>query len=99
MKSVTGFRKLCTLSRGEGFWLHLKDVCLFVALAPASDLELLRIVLAYPNTVISSAASKAFGKHLWYLSEVLVAFSFFDDNVDFEEKKIDAYSIQKMSRR
>jgi len=30
----------------------------------------------------------AFGRHLWYLSELLVGFSFFDNDVSVEEKKL-----------
>lgn len=35
---------------------------------------------------MSEVAFKSFSKHLWYLSEPLVAFSFFDERVDDNEK-------------
>jgi hypothetical protein len=34
------------------------------------------------------AAITAFNRHLWYLSEVLVGFSFFDNEVTVEEKRL-----------
>lgn len=42
----------------------------------------------YPDKKVAEAASTAFCRHLWYLSEVLVGFSFFDDEVPTDEKRL-----------
>ena len=36
---------------------------------------------------VAKAATTAFGRHLWYLSEILIGFAFFDDDVTVEEKR------------
>ena len=53
-------------------------------LAPAMDLQLLKDFRKYAsiNENIAEVAFKKFSNHLWYLSEELVALSFFDRNVD-----------------
>jgi hypothetical protein len=82
-------------------WNHLKRVCLFVTClyvkywfespsstaAPRNDLGLLQSLAQYSDRDVANAASAAFGRHLWYLSELLVGFSFFDDGLSAEEKK------------
>ena len=86
----------------EQIWNHLKEVSLFVTAiyirywfqspsstaAPRNDLELLCELSRYPNKEIAKAATTAFSGHLWYLSELLVGFAFFDDEVSLEEKKL-----------
>ena len=57
------------------------------AVAPAKDLEFLRKLLAYDNVAITKATVLAFGWHLWYISELLVSFAFFDEGLSFDEKK------------
>jgi hypothetical protein len=52
-----------------------------------NDLTLLRELYAYSNHDVAKATTTAFGRHLWYLSEVLVGLSFFDDRVSVEEKR------------
>ena len=42
----------------------------------------------YQNQEVAKAASKAFNRHLWYLSELLAGFAFFDDDVSVEEKRL-----------
>ena len=41
----------------------------------------------YANTEISRVASTAFVRHLWYLSEILIAFDV-DEAVTTEEKRL-----------
>ncbi|CAB0004092.1 unnamed protein product [Nesidiocoris tenuis] len=56
--------------------------------APRNDLKLLKDLKAYNkvNEAIAEVALKKFSGHLWYLSEVLAAFAFFDENVPLETK-------------
>ena len=42
----------------------------------------------YPNTEIARIATTAFECHLWYLSEILIAFALFEDDVTTEEKRL-----------
>ena len=93
-------RKFRGPSHHEQIWNHLKEVCLFVtaiylkywfqtpssAAAPRTDFSLLCELSQYTNKEVAKEATKAFGRHLWYLSEVLVGFGFFDDKVSVEEK-------------
>lgn len=83
-------------------WEHLKTVSLFVTCiyvrywfqtpsptaAPKNDLALLCSLSLYPQKDIADAAMTAFGRHLWYLSELLVGLSFFDNDVSVEEKRL-----------
>lgn len=55
--------------------------------APAQDLALLKALMAYPDKPVSKATATTFGRHLWYLSERLVALSFFDDEVTLPTKR------------
>src|SRR5271170_5387032 len=78
-----------------------KQVCLFVTAiyvkywfrcpssigAPRHDLVLLQSLSTYEDRDVAKAATTAFGRHLWYLSEILVGFAFFDDDVTVEEKR------------
>lgn len=41
----------------------------------------------YPSPKTSKLASIVLKRHLWYLGEVLIAFAFFNDRVDLEEKE------------
>ncbi|BES92280.1 Hypothetical protein NTJ_05089 [Nesidiocoris tenuis] len=56
--------------------------------APRNDLKLLKDLKVYNkvNEAIAEVALKKFSGHLWYLSKVLVAFAFFDENVPLETK-------------
>jgi hypothetical protein len=54
--------------------------------APANDLQFLRQLSLYENSVVRQAAVVAFTRHLWYLSEVTVGLSFFNSNVEKQEK-------------
>ena len=57
--------------------------------APRLDLQLVKDIEKYKqeNVTISSVAIKKFLGHLWYLSEELIAFSFFDNEVSTETKR------------
>lgn len=81
----------------------LRDISLFATLlytaawiscpnpitAPSNDLRLLKSLLKYKevNEVISAAATKALSRHLWYVSEEMVALAFFDPNIDHGIKR------------
>ena len=52
-----------------------------------NDLTLLHELSAYSDQDVAKAATTAFGRHLWYPSEVLAGLSFFDDRVSVEEKR------------
>jgi hypothetical protein len=89
-------------SHSDKVWDHITKVCIFVtavyvkywyqcqsaAQAPRNDLSLLHLLLEYPDRTIAEAATQAFGRHLWYLSEILVAFALFDDEVSIAEKRL-----------
>ena len=103
-------RKSRGLSYGQKIWNHLQEVSLFITkvylkywfespaanCAPRQDLELLCALSEYPNTEIAKAATTAFGRHLWYLSETLVALGFFDDAVTIEEKRLMVLSLKEV---
>src|SRR6218665_1485069 len=95
-------QKSCGPSHRKQMRKHLNEVCLFVtgmyikywfqspssAAAPRNDLNLLCTLSAYPNRKVAEAATTAFGRHLCYLSELLIGFAFFDDDVSIEEKRL-----------
>jgi len=60
----------------------------FISTSPRNYLQLLKNLKKYEevNVMISKKAMKKFLSHLWYLSEELIAFAFFDEN-DSSEKK------------
>lgn len=59
--------------------------CQCPVLAPLNDLELLKQFAAYEtNQNVAKAAMKSFTNHLWYLSETLIGFAFFDSRVSDE---------------
>ena len=59
--------------------------------APRHDLQLLKDFFVFenhhPSIPFATVALKKFLGHLWYLSEELVALSFFDDQVTLETKR------------
>lgn len=81
----------------------LADVCLFTVMiyvkawfraphapsAPRVDLELLMDLERYKekNAAVAKIALNKLLGHLWYLSEELVAFAFFDDKVSVDSKR------------
>nr|XP_047146815.1 uncharacterized protein LOC124819345 [Hydra vulgaris] len=95
----------------------LKDLCVFAVKfyirgwfssrlgisAPKNDLLLCKELLASGNCT-SLAALKKLKGHLWYLSEVLVGFSFFDDSISVEDKRkmvkaLDNPGVQEPAKR
>lgn len=56
--------------------------------APLNDLNLIKRIIKYEtvNKKLSEAAFHSFSRHLWYLSEPLVAMAFFDERIDVAEK-------------
>ena len=67
--------------------------------APQNDLELLKVLVKYKEVdekVASNATTKMLN-HLWYLSEELVAFAFFDDDVSIEMKNKIRMALEKPS--
>jgi len=73
-------------------------VCESPTAAPGNDLNFLKLVKKYEaiNKGISNAAVRALLRHLWYLSEELIALAFFDDAVNnaMKRKMIDALKKQ-----
>ncbi|KAG0727841.1 hypothetical protein GWK47_003924 [Chionoecetes opilio] len=57
------------------------------AAAPRTDLDLLQKLRTYPDPQIAKVSSAKLQKHLWYLSEELVGFAFFDEEVPPETKR------------
>ena len=55
--------------------------------SPTQDLALLKDLVAYPDEEIAKFTSKSLGRHLWYLSERLVALVFFDDSLSLDTKR------------
>ncbi|KAG0724282.1 hypothetical protein GWK47_040908 [Chionoecetes opilio] len=55
--------------------------------APKNDLELLQAPNEYPDKEVGAEGTRALSRHLWYLSEDLIALAFFDDRVEDGEKK------------
>lgn len=64
-------------------------LCPNAASSPANDLSFLKLITRYNdiNAGISNAAVQAMLRHLWYLSEELIALAFFDDEVDKDTKR------------
>ena len=96
-------------SFSDKIWNHLKNICLFVTsvyirywfqcpsstAAPRNDLEMLCSLYAYPQKEVAKVATAALGRHLWYLSELLVGFAFFDDEVPVEEKRLMVLALKE----
>ena len=97
------------LSFTDQIWNHLKEICLFVTAvyirywfqspsstaAPRNDLAMLCSLSAYPQKEVAKAATAALERHLWYLSELLVGFAFFDDEVSVEEKRLMVLALKE----
>ena len=54
--------------------------------APSNDLRLLKL-LAHTDSAAAKGALKKLCGQLWYLNEELVAFAFFDRDIDASEKR------------
>ena len=92
------FRHQFKLTKKES--KNILDFALFVSLAyvkywneapigvraPYNDIQFMNVLKRYPDRKLSDKTVKAFSNHLWYLSEHLVGFAFFDDRVTEETK-------------
>lgn len=60
--------------------------------APAHDLRFIISLNSYPDRELAKETSKVFGRHLWYLGQILVGLAFFDEalSIDVKTKMIDA---------
>ncbi|GBP22025.1 hypothetical protein EVAR_18666_1 [Eumeta japonica] len=81
----------------------IKDVCIFSVMiyfkywyqasvsssAPRNDWQLLKDLIIFENInpALSKVALKKIIGHLWYLSEELVSFAFFDDEIALDTKQ------------
>lgn len=90
----------------------VREICIFTVMiyvkywfqastgwsAPRNDLQLLKDIKAFEsfNKNIATVALKKILNHLWYLSEELVSFAFFDDELSVQEKKkmVEALKIE-----
>lgn len=90
----------------------IKEICIFSVIiyvkywfqapsgcsAPNNDLQLLKDLKTFENInqPMSKVAMRKFLGHLWYLSEELVTFAFFDDEVSVETKRkmVNALNIE-----
>lgn len=68
----------------------------FATTAPRTDLEYLQQLQKYDDKELSTAASKALCRHLWYLNEELVSLAFFDSDVSTEMKREMIDSLKKI---
>lgn len=71
--------------------------CRSAIFAPFNDLKLLQELADYEKTIPSIAGPtlKTFSSHLWYLSEALVGFAFFDPRVTPDQKSLMVAALQK----
>jgi len=90
---------------------HLQEVCHFVTAvyvrywfqspsptaAPRNDLAMLCSLSAYPQKEVAKAATVALERHLSYLSELLVGFAIFDDEVPVEEQRLMVLALRLLS--
>jgi hypothetical protein len=65
--------------------------------APRNDLKYLQDLECSDDKELASTTSKALRRHLWYLSEELVAFAFLDDEVPLDLKSKMVVALQKPS--
>jgi len=89
----------------------IADVCLFTVMlyvkawfqaphapsASLTDLQLLKDIITYRqnNAAVAEVALKKISGYLWYLSEELVAFAFFDDRVSVDTKRLMVTAVHK----
>jgi len=60
-----------------------------------NDLTLLHDLSMYPEKKVGKAGMTVFGRHIWYLSDLLLGFRFFDDEVSAEEKRVMVPALKK----
>ena len=66
--------------------------------APRNDLALQCTLSTYPNKEVAKAATTTFNRHYWCLSELLVRFGFFDDDVTIEKKQLMVVALKEKKR-
>jgi len=94
-------RELSSLGQFNTFvikvYLKAWFTCACAASAPQNDLQLLRELESYKkqHESVAKAAIKSFSGHLWYLSEILVGFAFFDSAVSAEVKSAMVKALDK----
>ena len=68
--------------------------------APLNDLLLLKELSKYPNVTVANADSKAFSRHFWYFSEILVGLSLFNERMaaDVKRKIVQNLQVTKSSK-
>ncbi|KAG0715680.1 hypothetical protein GWK47_011409 [Chionoecetes opilio] len=92
----------------------MEDISIFVALlyatkwneamvpqrAPLNDLLFMRdLSRGIPKPGVADVALKAFRRHLWYVSEDLVALSFMDERISNEEKEAMVRNLFRRERK
>ncbi|XP_034239142.1 uncharacterized protein LOC117644065 [Thrips palmi] len=99
------FRSQFKLSKAQ--LAGLERLCLFVvrvyihswftsqvpAWAPANTLQFVRAITSYEDEKISETAGAAIGRHLWYISELLVMMALFDERLPNAEKAAMARAV------
>lgn len=87
-----GLAEICIF----GVQVYLKSWFLsrLPTIAPANDLRLLQTLVSLDSQAAKGALKKLCG-HLWYLSEELIALSFFDRDVSAQVKKLMVSALQK----
>jgi len=83
-REIRGIGSFCVF--GVGAYVKSWFLCRLPTAAPANDLQLLKLLEATGSPASKGALRKLCGQ-LWYLSEELVAFAFFDRDVNSSEKK------------
>ena len=92
-KEELGLRHLCVF--GVLAYIEAWFSCRCAAKAPSQDIKFMKNLIEFPLKSISTVTSRKFQKHLWYLSEELIALSLFDDEVSNSEKKKIVQSIHE----
>src|SRR6218665_3194589 len=61
-------------------YMFVYGLLLMSQFGPANDLEFIKRLVTYEDTCksISKAASTAFSRHVWYLSEIMISLALFD---------------------
>ncbi|KAG0729387.1 hypothetical protein GWK47_030410 [Chionoecetes opilio] len=67
--------------------IQLSQAFLQQTASPRLSLTLIKELASHTNQAIRDAATKAFSRHLWYLSEVTVGLALFDEEVSIMEKR------------
>jgi hypothetical protein len=77
------------------YYVHNWFVAPIASTAPRKDLEYLQSLQGCEDKELSSVASRALGRHVWYLSEELVSLAFMDDGITLDLKRRMIAALQK----